>query len=388
MRRIASVVLVLLCLNVACPTAIGQSPIKSLTYPPEFSAEQILNGNLPRPASPPALPVNFDDSGFAKDRVFHVIAPGVQPRILFGLQDLPGIRERFVTAQSGRQMLGFAHKQLADGIDKPGTWGNLLYHRLLDGDIAGFGMLYEAGEQSVVSSNASVNGAMQPATKWLHRDPFAMAIEIKAFVCLVNNNTEDGTRVGKAIASFATYCKPRIEKAAADPLGDNWWRSMRADVDGWPNLPYAYYLAGNPLMWVEDSWFVRQPNNPVQYAFRSAGLVRGAHPYAIVVDDIRKDFATPDYKWLMQLQDDLIVKEQNVHDGMHDIILAETQGNRRLLVRVFDSTEASSSAVTEHVCYGYQTTGKTRKYCVSSARNLLDGNSAQCGGYRDWSCCQ
>lgn len=49
MRRIASVVLVLLCLNVACPTAIGQSPIKSLTYPPEFSAEQILNGNLPRP---------------------------------------------------------------------------------------------------------------------------------------------------------------------------------------------------------------------------------------------------------------------------------------------------------------------------------------------------
>lgn len=50
-----------------------------------------------------------------------------------------------------------------------------------------------------------------------------------------------------------------------------------------------------------NPWFptLRAPFNPVQYAFRSAGLVRGKHPYAIVVDDIRKDDESHDYTWQM-----------------------------------------------------------------------------------------
>ncbi len=39
--------------------------------------------------------------------------------------------------------------------------------------------------------------------------------------------------------------------------------------------------------------------NSMAYAFRSAGLIRGAHPYAIVIDDICKDENTHVYTWQM-----------------------------------------------------------------------------------------
>ncbi len=39
--------------------------------------------------------------------------------------------------------------------------------------------------------------------------------------------------------------------------------------------------------------------NPVVYAYRSTGLVRGRHPYAMVVDDICKDEDTHRYEWQM-----------------------------------------------------------------------------------------
>lgn len=52
---------------------------------------------------------------------------------------------------------------------------------------------------------------------------------------------------------------------------------------------------------LRNRWFptVRTRFNPVAYAYRSAGLVRGGHPYAIVIDDIRKDDSTHLYEWQM-----------------------------------------------------------------------------------------
>jgi hypothetical protein len=46
---------------------------------------------------------------------------------------------------------------------------------------------------------------------------------------------------------------------------------------------------------------VRVPFNPVQYAFRTAGLVRGKHPYALIVDDEKKDDREHLYQWTAML---------------------------------------------------------------------------------------
>ena len=45
----------------------------------------------------------------------------------------------------------------------------------------------------------------------------------------------------------------------------------------------------------------RAPFNPMQYVFRSVGLVKGAHPYGFVVDDLKKDDADHLYQWFGML---------------------------------------------------------------------------------------
>jgi hypothetical protein len=41
------------------------------------------------------------------------------------------------------------------------------------------------------------------------------------------------------------------------------------------------------------------PYNPVAYAYRSVLTVRGANPYVLVIDDIRKDDSPQNYRWTM-----------------------------------------------------------------------------------------
>jgi hypothetical protein len=79
---------------------------------------------------------------------------------------------------------------------------------------------------------------------------------------------------------------------------DQWERdpspSVRAYNEGW--------LAGDPRMWgAEDAWVLRTPYNPVKKAFRSLALVRGATPFVVLADDIRKDDAERLYEWRMIL---------------------------------------------------------------------------------------
>jgi hypothetical protein len=60
-------------------------------------------------------------------------------------------------------------------------------------------------------------------------------------------------------------------------------------------------LATNPLIWGEDTWVMRLPNFEVAHAFRTAGLVKGAHSYMLIVDDLKKDNQERLYEWLMPM---------------------------------------------------------------------------------------
>lgn len=91
------------------------------------------------------------------------------------------------------------------------------------------------------------------------------------------------------------------------------WEKEEHSVNdfSYTKLPFAYL---NWPMFEARHWclkkgyvspVVRQPNHPVQKAFRTAGIVRGPHPYALVVDDIRKDDAVHHYDWILTLEPDL-----------------------------------------------------------------------------------
>jgi hypothetical protein len=102
------------------------------------------------------------------------------------------------------------------------------------------------------------------------------------------------------------------------------------------------------MMWDEDSWILREPNNPVEYAFRTAGLVRGTHPYALIIDDLKKDEAAHVYAWVMQVEPDLAVAEQHAEGGGRDVIVKERNGDRRLLLRVFTEGGESQPAYVDN----------------------------------------
>ena len=65
------------------------------------------------------------------------------------------------------------------------------------------------------------------------------------------------------------------------------------------------FQKGSPRMWDEDPWPVRIKYNPVEKAFRTAGLVRGEHPYILIVDDIQKNNEENLYDWIMMLEKDV-----------------------------------------------------------------------------------
>lgn len=58
----------------------------------------------------------------------------------------------------------------------------------------------------------------------------------------------------------------------------------------WPNYNFGNYIATS-----------RAPFNPVQYVFRTTGLVRGKHPFGFVIDDLKKDDTERLYQWTAML---------------------------------------------------------------------------------------
>lgn len=74
------------------------------------------------------------------------------------------------------------------------------------------------------------------------------------------------------------------------------------------------------------------PRFPVERAFRTAGLVRGDRSYGLVIDDYQKDGEKYLYKWHFPVQPDLVMVAQTDDS----ILLAEKEGDRRLLIRLID----------------------------------------------------
>jgi hypothetical protein len=89
-------------------------------------------------------------------------------------------------------------------------------------------------------------------------------------------------------------------------------------------LKLDYKYANTPFFY-KPSWlfnhhitaYIKKPFYPVKKSFRTAGIVRGAHPFALVVDDIQKSDAPAHYDWLFQIPEDVAI----AHADTQDVIL-------------------------------------------------------------------
>lgn len=82
------------------------------------------------------------------------------------------------------------------------------------------------------------------------------------------------------------------------------------------------------------SYTYKRVYNPMEKAFRTVVLRRAELPYVLVVDDIKKDSLTHTYEWLMQVPDDLEIKQS----ATGEVVLGAigTADDRRLLVRMLE----------------------------------------------------
>jgi hypothetical protein len=127
----------------------------------------------------------------------------------------------------------------------------------------------------------------------------------------------------------------------------NDFRLEKSDLP-WMNLPFSDLPYWQTSMKGAENWI---PRSPIQRAFRTAGLIRGAHPYVLIVDDIQKDAAPHQYQWGMILEDDLVqnsvVRDHSGGAFRDDVIIGEktptSAGARFLLVRTLNAEGGDGS---------------------------------------------
>ena len=96
---------------------------------------------------------------------------------------------------------------------------------------------------------------------------------------------------------FITYLDHPFATAVVGDARDAY--TYRHTFSWRPNIPGSW--SPSPI----NPNVIASVYNPVQYAFRSVIMVRGDHPYLLIVDDVRKDDAPHLYQFLLQVPDDL-----------------------------------------------------------------------------------
>jgi len=161
------------------------------------------------------------------------------------------------------------------------------------------------------------------------------------------------------------------------PTGDAVWDHNVSSTNGFEletdPLPISVYRGTQHYKsrpwwptYVFSNWMpvIRTPFNPVQYAFRTAGLVRGKHSYGLVVDDVKKNDSNHLYQWTAMLgakiyQADvpslpphMIALAASPEKAIPTDLIQPADGAPLLLVVPIDSGEQSANLKAEHLADG------------------------------------
>ncbi len=207
---------------------------------PSEKVERALNGTFNFPPSP-QVAWTADDRGFDKDRLFHAPAPGVHPRILFGPEDLPRIRQNLAANEAGKGEVAALQAMVDKGIGTSGTWESQCFEALSRNDLDGFRAAFK---ESPLDNQPPGSGfhfdipGRTPATRWGPRNPLLACIEVKAFLALIDGDAVAGKQVATALAAYAAYISPKVDAANALPRHEFHWTSTRDLVP--QEIAYAY----------------------------------------------------------------------------------------------------------------------------------------------------
>ncbi len=207
---------------------------------PAAKVERALNGTFAFPPSP-AVPWKADETGFAKDRLFHVPPIGQHPRILFSDEDLPRIRKNMASHEMGVGTLTALRAQVAKGLDAKDTWEGKCFAALGSGDLAAFQAIYQESPLDDAPPGSGFRSNIlgrSPATKWGPRNPLLVSLEAKALLALLDDDATAGKKIATALATYAQHLSPKVDAANLKPRHEFHWYSTRYLV---PNeVAYTY----------------------------------------------------------------------------------------------------------------------------------------------------
>ena len=135
------------------------------------------------------ISLKYDFSGFDKNSVQPPPPPGVHPRVLFGPDELPSIRENLSRTVPGKKIMAAIKKELNGNIRKDGSATTKGYQALIAGDTT-----------VPIHKNISI----------------AYGALYEAFRCLIEEDHEAGAEVAKAITTIAKIDHQSFTKSIAD----------------------------------------------------------------------------------------------------------------------------------------------------------------------------
>ncbi len=203
---------------------------------PRFSAEQILNNDMPGRKASPKVEAKHDAEGFAQDRLYSVPEPGVHPRILFGPDDLPRLRQQFKDNPNAAWALKALRESVEQDLSNNDGLLRKAYQALVQGEMGKFEKIW----------NESLNpdrGGPPGSRKF----SLSGTIADLAFLALIDGDKKQGEEVAKAVVDYANFMRPLIEKASKRPGAEMYWLQVRKVLGDGSGLGFMYDFA-QPFM--------------------------------------------------------------------------------------------------------------------------------------------
>ena len=199
---------------------------------PRPTADQVLDGKIP--GRPPALPVDaeYDPQGFATDRLYHVPAAGVHPRILFAPEDLPRIRKQLDATATGRELMTQMKQAAGAPENEPESWVATAYRALVAGDVKKFD---EVCSQTPSAMPSGPPGAVGNSVNNLL---FYRALEAELL-----DDPKLGREVAAAIATYTGSLTPKVKAVLDKPAAEHFWLEIRNVAPNIEGVGFLYDLA-------------------------------------------------------------------------------------------------------------------------------------------------
>jgi hypothetical protein len=227
-------------------------------------AEDILNDVWKwKPYSYIPTDTEPDMTGFFVDGLGKLPKPYVHPRILFSAEQIPAIRERINTTQTGKLLMQNLHSRTAI-FDKATNWERMALDKLIDNK-------WEEAKQIMDSNAAKPNGVAGH-----YQTYFEYEMMLLTFECLIFDKKDESKKMANAFYNYCKIIKPQLLEKLKNPINqDDVWRNQTSKIIS-SFVTYMYDFSYNDLTKPQQD-YIRDMISVYSFGKLTLGMRMPAH---------------------------------------------------------------------------------------------------------------